>query len=142
MDLLLLFATAFLAATVVPMSSEAALAALVALDPGAWVLLLAVATAGNTLGSVVNWGLGRALAAGQGRPWFPVRPESLDKARRWFGRFGAWSLLFAWVPWVGDPLTVGAGLLRVPLGVFVALVGTGKLARYLAVAWAARALAG
>ena len=141
MDLAALFATAFLAATIVPFSSEAALAGLVALSPAAWALYVAVASAGNTLGSVANWGIGRALAAGRERPWFPVKPATLDRARAAFARFGTWSLLFAWVPWIGDPLTVAAGLLRVPLPRFVALVGVGKTARYLAVAWGAREVA-
>jgi membrane protein YqaA with SNARE-associated domain len=142
MDCLLLFATSLLAATIVPMSSEGALAAAVALRPAEWGVFLAVATLGNTLGSVINWMLGRALAAGQGRRWFPVSPESLEKARQRFQRFGTWSLLLAWVPWIGDPLTVAAGVLRVPLGLFVALVLTGKFARYFVVAWAARELMG
>jgi len=137
MELAALFATAFLAATIVPFSSEAALAGLVVLDRDGWPWLVMVAAAGNILGSIANWGIGCALAAGRERPWFPVRPATLERARATFGRFGTWSLLFAWVPWIGDPLTVAAGLLRVPLPRFIALVGIGKTARYLAVAWGA-----
>ena len=140
MDFLVLFATSLLAATIVPMSSEAALAAIVAIDPGSWVAFLAVASVGNILGSVINYFLGRAIAAGRASRWFPVSPEAIDKASQRFARFGTWSLLLAWVPWIGDPLTVAAGLLRVPLWIFVVLVGTGKVARYLVVVLSAREL--
>lgn len=135
MTLAALFLASLLAATIVPLSSEAALAAAVSTDPPSWVPFLAVATLGNTLGSVVNWALGRALLRFRDRRWFPVGPEALDRAQRRFARWGAWSLLLAWVPWVGDPLTVAAGAFGVRIGTFVLLVATGKLARYLAVTW-------
>jgi membrane protein YqaA with SNARE-associated domain len=128
-----LFGSAFLSATLLPTSSEAALAAAMALSDQPLALLIAVATLGNTLGSVVNWGLGRLVAGGQ-KPWLPVEPARLDRFRRVYARFGVWSLLLSWVPVVGDPLTVLAGLARTPLAAFLPLVAAGKLARYLAVA--------
>ena len=125
-----LFISAFLAATVLPVSSEAVLAGLIVsgrCDP--W-LLLAVATIGNTLGSVVNWILGRGIDSLRTRRWFPVGSERYEQASRTFRRFGEWTLLFAWLPVVGDAFTIAAGAARVNLGVFVALVAIGKAARY------------
>ena len=137
-----LFAGSLLAATLLPFSSEAMLAALLAARPGEVWPLLAVATLGNTLGSVINWWIGRFASTYRGRRWFPVAPARLERASRWFGRWGLWSLPFAWVPVVGDPLTVAAGLLRVDLPRFVLLVGAGKALRYAAVAVGLDALMG
>jgi membrane protein YqaA with SNARE-associated domain len=125
-----LFLSAFLAATILPVSSEAVLAGLIAAGKGDALALFAVATVGNTLGSVVNWLIGRGIARVRDRPWFPVSAARYEAATRQFNRYGLWSLLFAWVPFVGDPLTVVAGALRVPLGRFVLLVAIGKAARY------------
>ncbi len=135
-----LFFSAFLAATLVPGSSEALLVGLVAAGRDNPWLLLAVAGTGNVLGSLVNWLCGRFLARFRDRRWFPVSARRYDQASTWYGRFGYWSLLFAWAPIVGDPLTVIAGALRVPLVPFLVLVTIGKLARYgfvlaVALAW-------
>ena len=94
----------------------------------AW--LFAVATVGNTLGSAVNWVIGRGIARFRDRPWFPVSEARYQAACRHFARYGLWSLLFAWLPFIGDPLTVVAGALRVPFGRFLALVAIGKATRY------------
>ena len=141
-----LFASAFLAATLLPGSSEALLAGLVITGQekpwgNPW-LLLATATIGNVLGSVVNWICGRFLARFRDRRWFPISARRYDQAVGWFERFGLWSLLFAWAPIIGDPLTVIAGALRTPLPVFILLVTIGKLARYLFVLAAALAWIG
>jgi len=128
-----LFVSAFLAATVLPVSSEAVLAGLVAAGRGDPTLLLVVATIGNTLGSAVNWLLGRGIDALQDRRWFPVSRERYDQASRIFRRFGAWTLLFAWLPLVGDAFTLAAGAARIHFGLFLALVAVGKAARYAAV---------
>ena len=125
-----LFAASFLAATVFPFQSELVLVGLLLAGDLAWPGLLAVATVGNVLGSVVNWGLGRFFLHFRDRRWFPVKPASYAKMERWFARYGVWSLLFAWLPVVGDPLTVVAGALRVGLPLFVVLVTVGKLGRY------------
>jgi membrane protein YqaA with SNARE-associated domain len=133
--------SAFLAATLLPMSSEAVLAGLiVARGHPPWALF-AVALVANTAGSAVNWWLGRFLLHFQDRKWFPVSPAALDRAHGWFQRWGAWSLLFAWFPFVGDPLTVAAGVLRVDFRLFVLLVGLGKALRYAAVIWLADSVA-
>lgn len=125
-----LFLSAFLAATILPASSEVVLAGLIVAGRGDPGLLLMVATVGNTLGSVVNWVLGRGIDSLRNRRWFPVTPDRYEQASRIFRRFGEWTLLFAWLPVVGDAFTIAAGAARVNLGVFVALVAIGKAARY------------
>lgn len=125
-----LFLSAFLAATIVPFSSEAVLAALTA--SGGWdmFLLWAVASIANTLGACVNWALGRWLVHFQRRKWFPFKEKDLEKADTWFERYGVWSLLLSWVPIIGDPITFAAGFLRVRFLVFIILVAIAKSARY------------
>lgn len=129
-----LFVLAFVAATILPAQSEAALAALVLAGTYPPALLVAVAGIGNVLGSAVNWGLGRFVDRFRERRWFPVSAAALDRAARWYGRWGFWSLLLSWMPVIGDPLTVAAGLLREPLWRFLLVVGFAKVVRYVAVA--------
>ena len=136
-----LFLAAFLAATILPLPSEAGLAALLAAGTAPAALLVTVATAGNVLGSAVNWLLGRLAARLRDRPWFPVDPARFARAEAWFRRWGVWSLLLAWVPVVGDPLTLAAGALGVRWWPFLALVTIGKAARYAVVAAGTMALA-
>lgn len=133
-----LFWAAFLSATILPGSSEAALLALMALGSWGLPVLIAVATIGNTLGSVVNWLLGLYVERWRDHPRFPVKPEEFAKYQDWYRRWGVWSLLLAWVPVIGDPLTVMAGVMRTPLWLFLLMTGVGKLARYLAVAGVVR----
>ena len=83
---------------------------------------------------MVNWGLGRAIVRWRERPWFPASAAQLQRAEAWFARYGLWSLLLSWMPFVGDPLTVVAGILRVPLPTFIAIVALAKTGRYLVVA--------
>lgn len=124
-----LFLSAFVSATLLPGSSEILLASL--LNKGHDnILLWGWATAGNTLGSAVNWLLGRYFLHFQNRQWFPVRPDSLDKAQHWFQRYGVWSLLFAWAPVVGDALTLIAGVMKIRFDVFLVLTAVGKGLRY------------
>jgi membrane protein YqaA with SNARE-associated domain len=96
--------------------------------------LVAVASFGNILGSVVNYGLGRSLAAFEHRSWFPVNRADIARAEAWYHAYGRWSLLLSWVPVIGDPLTIVAGVLRESFPVFLLLVTTAKVARYVAVA--------
>jgi membrane protein YqaA with SNARE-associated domain len=133
-----LFASAFLAATLLPVSSEAILAYLGTAEGADAVGLVAVATAGNTLGAIVNWVLGRWCLHWRERLWFPIKPAALDRATGWMERGGLWLLLLAWVPVVGDPLTFAAGMLRVRFLPFTVLVALGKGARYVAVLAVAR----
>jgi membrane protein YqaA with SNARE-associated domain len=129
-----LFLAAFLAATLIPAQSEAVLVGLILAGGHPVWLLLAVATAGNVLGSVLNWALGRFLVRHVGRRWFPVTRQQLDRATAWYARWGHWSLLGAWLPIVGDPLTLAAGLMREPFWRFAVIVVLAKSGRYLALA--------
>ena len=133
---LLLFGSAFLAATIFPFYSEVILFALMR-EGGDPLLLLIVATAGNTLGALVNWWMGLYLLHFQDRRWFYFSREQIEKAQHWFQRFGIWSLLLAWMPVGGDALTLIAGIMKVRLWTFLVLVGTGKALRYLFVIYLA-----
>jgi len=128
-----LAAVAFLAATILPGSSEVFLAALLIQRPEDFATLFVAATMGNTAGAALNWAFGRWLTRFSGRRWFPVSAPWIERASGWFGKYGTWLLLFSWVPIVGDPLTVAAGLLRVRFAPFLLLVALGKAARYAAV---------
>ncbi|KUM52862.1 hypothetical protein AR688_09390 [Rheinheimera sp. EpRS3] len=129
-----LFCSGLLAATLFPASSEVLLLALLQQGYNPLWLFIA-ATAGNTLGSCINWYLGLKLLQFQHKRWFPFSAAALDKAQRQFQRFGSWSLLFAWLPLVGDPLTLIAGMLKVRFGLFLLLVLLGKGARYALLIW-------
>ncbi|MEH6645652.1 YqaA family protein [Sulfitobacter sp.] len=129
-----LFASALVAATILPMQSEAVLAGLLAAGGRSVGLLIAVATVGNVLGSVINWYLGRALLRFKDCRWFSSSDAQLERAQRWYARYGRWSLLGSWLPVIGDPLTVVAGVMREPLGPFILLVTIAKGTRYLVLA--------
>lgn len=135
-----LFLSALIAATLMPMQSEAVLAGMLLAGAQPFWTLIAVATAGNVLGSLVNWWLGRFIEHFREQRWFPVTPARLEQAQGWYRRYGRWSLLLSWAPIIGDPLTMVAGLLREPLPVFLLLVTFAKLGRYLVLAAATLAL--
>lgn len=128
-----LFLSAFLAATIFPASSEVVLTGLAATGEFDPVRLLIVASAGNTLGSVVNWLIGRFCLRWKDRTWFPAKPENLALATVWFNRYGVWSLLLSWMPIIGDPITLVAGVLKVQFWKFLGLVAVAKTIRYMAV---------
>ncbi|MDR5902507.1 MULTISPECIES: YqaA family protein [Halomonas] len=136
--MLSLFLVALASATLLPGGSEAWLARLWCLEQPA-LTLWAVATLGNTLGSLVNVALGRYARHFQGRRWFPASPASLVRTEQWYRRFGEWSLLASWAPVVGDPLTVLAGLFRLPWWRAILLIGLAKAGRYALVLWLAEA---
>lgn len=129
-----LFVAAFLSATLLPGSSEVALAAALGTGRTGLAESLIVATIGNTLGSCVNWLLGLFVARWRGSRFFPVKDKDFERYRALYQRYGLWSLLASWVPIIGDPLTVMAGVFGTPLHVFVPIVAFAKLMRYLAVA--------
>ena len=133
--LLIMLASAFGAATLLVLPSEAILIAEIkaGLAP-AWALLVA-ATIGNVGGSVFNWWLGIHARRFEGRRWFPFTPQTIEAASARFQHWGLWSLLLAWVPVIGDPLTFIAGVLRVPFALFLPLVAIGKCARYAVLAF-------
>lgn len=129
-----LFLAAFLAATIFPAQSESVLAGLLAAKSHPAWALIAVASVGNTLGSLVNWWLGRWVEHFKNRKWFPVKAQDLAKAQGWYVRYGRWSLLLSWVPFVGDPITVAAGVMREGFWPFLFIVGTTKTLRYVFIA--------
>lgn len=125
-----LFLSALGAATLLPLQSESVLVALLfsaAYSPWA---LLAVASVGNILGSLLNWLLGRYLEHFRHKSWFPVSDARLQQAQRGYARYGRWSLLLSWMPVIGDPLTLVAGVMRERLWVFLLIVSLAKTTRY------------
>lgn len=131
-----LAATAFLAATIIPAQSEAALVALLVSGRySAW-SLIAIASFANVAGSLVNWGFGRGIERFTDARWFPVRRPALDRASGWYRHYGRCSLLLSWLPFIGDPLTVAAGVLKEPFWSFLLLVGVAKTTRYIVLAFA------
>ena len=128
-----LFFISFLAATILPFSSELTLAGLISTSNYDNLILLVVASFGNVLGSVFNWSLGFYSRNLSTKKWFPFKKTQIERSSKWFSKFGKWSLLFAWLPIVGDPLTFVAGLLRVRFLDFIILVAIGKVSRYLIV---------
>lgn len=126
-----LFFAALLAATLVPAQSEAVLVGLLWSDLHPIWLLILVATVGNVFGSAINWLLGRYLSHFSDRHWFPVPAKRMEQASRWYQRWGYWSLLGSWLPIIGDPLTLAAGVLREPAWRFLLIVACAKAGRYL-----------
>lgn len=134
MAYLSLFLTAFIAATLLPLSSEALLATLI-YQKYSPLLLWFVATLGNSLGSCVNWYIGTQILRWQDKKWFPFSAEKILSAEQRFMKYGQWSLLFAWVPVIGDPLTLVAGVMRLQFMRFFLLVLIGKALRYAVIVW-------
>ena len=128
-----LFGISFLAATILPFSSELSLAGLISTSNFNNSLLLIATSLGNILGSVVNWLIGFYSRNFTSKKWFPFNETQITRSSKWFEKFGKGSLLFAWVPILGDPLTLVAGLLRVRFLDFIILVAIGKVSRYLIV---------
>ncbi|MDD7972441.1 YqaA family protein [Roseinatronobacter alkalisoli] len=129
-----LFAAAFLAATIIPFQSEVVFLAMQTANLTTVVMLVAVASVGNTLGAFVNYAIGARIEHYRDRRWFPARPAQLERAQRWFARYGVWSLLLSWAPLLGW-FTLVAGIMRTPLWQFAVLVAIAKTARYSLLAW-------
>ena len=129
-----LFLSALCAATLLPLQSEAVLVGLLLGGQHDLWLLLAVATCGNVLGSWVNWLFGRSIEHYRERRWFPVSPTRLQQAQDWYARYGRWTLLLSWLPVIGDPLTLVAGVMRERLWIFLSIVSLAKGGRYLVLA--------
>ena len=137
-ELTIVAAAAFLAATILPVASEALVVNAIVDASAVYIAaVVAVAAIANTLGSALNYWLGAYLARFQGRRWFYFSGTQVSKGKLYFERFGLWSLLFAWLPVVGDLLTLAAGILRGKFWFFASLVLVGKAARYIAVAYIA-----
>lgn len=133
-SLLGLFFSAMLAASPIPMQSEIVFVAMqtAGLAP-VWQMLL-VAGVGNTLGALITYGLGRGANHWSDRRWFPATPKQMERAHRWFERWGIWVLLLSWAPG-GDLACLVAGVLRMNLWIFIPMVALAKTGRYAAVAW-------
>ena len=128
-----LFVVSFMVATIIPFGSEIYFATLLTIDDYNSLLLLIAASAGNILGSVFNWICGYYAAYFIQKKWFPINQNQINKATNFFLKYGKWSLLLAWVPFIGDPLTFVAGTLRYSFLPFLFLVSIGKTARYLVI---------
>ena len=128
-----LFTVSFLVATIIPFGSEMYFATLLATGNYISLLLLIAAATGNILGSVFNWICGYYAAYFLKKKWFLINQNQVDKATNFFLKYGKWSLLFSWAPFVGDPLTFVAGTLRYSFYSFLLLVSIGKIARYLVI---------
>ena len=132
-----LFISSFLSSTLLPGHSEITLTTLILLEKYSQFLLIFFASFGNILGSVINWYLGFYITKFVNKSWFPLKKEQLDKASLWYLKYGKWSLFFSWVPIIGDPLTIVAGIFRVPLVIFIIIVSISKVLRYIFVGYIA-----
>ena len=128
-----LFTVAFMVATIVPFGSEMYFATLLSLNNYNNLLLLIAASIGNVLGSVFNWVCGYYVNYFIKKPWFPIKQDNIAKGTKIFNKYGKWSLLLSWVPFIGDPITFVAGTLRFSLVPFLILVSIGKVGRYLVI---------
>ena len=129
-----LFIFSFLSSTILPGHSEITLTTLIMLEKYSQFLLIFFASFGNILGSVINWYLGFYITKFVNKSWFPFKKKQLDKASLWYLKYGKWSLFFSWVPIIGDPLTIVAGIFRVPLVIFITIVSISKVLRYIFIA--------
>ena len=135
MAYLLLFLSAFGAATLLPLQSEAVLVGLLLQAKHSAYLLLVVATVGNVLGSCVNWYLGLRIERFKDKKWFPVSEKNMSKAEKIYQKYGFWSLLLSWTPMIGDPITLVAGLMKENFWRFLLIVTFAKGGRYLFIYW-------
>jgi len=118
-------------ATIIPFGSEAYFITLLSLDKYNHFILFVVASVGNVLGSLFNWICGFYINFFIKKSWFPINNKIIDRGNKLFTKYGKWSLLISWFPYVGDPITFAAGTLRYPIIPFLVLVSIGKVGRYL-----------
>ena len=130
MAYIFLFLSAFGAATLLPLQSESVLAGILILGEYSAILLISVATLGNVLGSCVNWWLGVQVEKYKDKKWFPVSEVKLNQAQNIYHKYGFWSLLLSWVPIIGDPITLIAGLMKENFIRFLWVVSIAKIGRY------------
>lgn len=134
-QLILLFIVAVFSASFFPSQAELLLFALLAIGKENPLALVLAATLGNTLGSLGNYYVGSSLLHWQNKPWFPIKKKYIDKTRRLYEKHGNWTLLLAGIPFIGNPITVVAGMMKTNIGLFIVLVAAGKSVRYW-LAWA------
>ena len=125
-----LFISSFLSSTILPGHSEIILTAFIFLKKYPIIDLIFFASIGNILGSILNWCIGYFLTNLKDRKWFPVNKSQLTRASSWFLKYGKWTLFLSWVPIIGDPLTIIAGVFRVPIHIFILIVSLAKTMRY------------
>ena len=128
-----LFLSAFGAATLLPLQSEALLIALLISEKYSTVLLLMIATFGNVLGACVNWWLGIKIETYRDRKWFPISEQKLDQAQNLYAKYGSPILLLSWLPIIGDPITLVSGVLKENFLRFLCFVAVAKFLRYLVI---------
>ena len=128
-----LFFSALISSTLFPGGSEALLLLKLDESAGQATTLILIATAGNVLGSIITYTMGY-LGFEVSHRWFRISEEKRAKAEHQFNRYGNAALLFAWLPIIGDPLCLAAGILRFNFGLFIVLVSTGKFLRYTVIA--------
>lgn len=137
-----LFLAGFVAATLLPAQSEGLLAYLIMTTDHSVFALVTVATVGNVLGSLVNYAFGLGVGHLQALQFLRPNAALMARAQQFYQRYGRWSLLLSWVPIIGDPLTLVAGVMREKLWRFLLLVSAAKMARYIIVAYFADQYAG
>ena len=131
------FISSFLSSTILPGHSEITLTTLILFEKYSLILLIFFASFGNILGSVINWYLGFYITKFVNKRWFPFKKKQLDNLSLWYLKYGKWSLFLSWAPFVGDPLTIVAGMFRVPLIIFITIVSISKILRYIFVGYIA-----
>ncbi|MDA0916018.1 MAG: DedA family protein [Proteobacteria bacterium] len=128
---IILFTSSFASSTILPGHSEITLIALITQKKYEVFYLVVFASLGNILGSVLNWYLGIHFLKFKNKKWFPFKENQINKVSKSFLKYGKWSLLFSWVPFIGDVLTLVAGMFRVPFNQFVIIVSVAKVSRYI-----------
>jgi membrane protein YqaA with SNARE-associated domain len=124
-----LFVASFLAATILPFSSEAILVGM-ALGPWSTLSLWSVASIGNWLGGMSSYGLGRLGDLERIARWLRTDPKKAQRLQGWVERQGYWAALLTWLPVIGDPLAIALGLGKAPWVPVTILMFIGKAARY------------
>ena len=128
---IILFTSSFASSTILPGHSEITLIALITQKKYEVFYLVVFASLGNILGSVLNWYLGLYFLKFKNKKWFPFKENHINKVSKSFLKYGKWSLLLSWVPFIGDALTLVAGMFRVPLHQFIIIVSVAKIGRYI-----------
>ncbi len=124
-----------MAATILPLSSEVVLSFLLLKDLNP-IILVSIATFGNVLGSFVNYAIGFWGSLFIIKNILKTSEDDFFKAKQRFKKYGVFSLFFAWVPIIGDTLTVVAGALKINILIFLILITAGKLIRYIIISYA------
>ncbi len=136
-----LFLSSFLAATLIPAQSELGLGYLVIDTNYSMALLITIASLGNTAGATINWFLGQGIAGSLARLEKIQTSTRYSTLINWYEKYGQWTLLLSWAPFIGDPITLIAGILKVPLKTFLLIVALAKTSRYIIIATFAERLA-